>query len=145
MLALIQRVNYARLTIDAQLHAEIGVGLLALIGVEKDDNSANVDKLLEKLLAYRVFADEAGKMNLGLKDIAGDLMLVSQFTLAATTDKGLRPGFSSAMPPAEAEQLYNEMVEKAGQRHAVVRSGVFAADMQIALENNGPVTFMLKV
>ena len=145
MLALIQRVNYARLTIDAQLHAEIGVGLLALIGVEKDDNSANVDKLLEKLLAYRVFADEAGKMNLGLKDIAGDLMLVSQFTLAATTDKGLRPGFSSAMPPAEAEQLYNEMVKKAGQRHAVVRSGVFAADMQIALENNGPVTFMLKV
>ena len=145
MLALIQRVNYARLTIDAQLHAEIGVGLLALIGVEKDDNSAKVDKLLEKLLAYRVFADEAGKMNLGLKDIAGDLMLVSQFTLAATTDKGLRPGFSSAMPPAEAEQLYNEMVEKAGQRHAVVRSGVFAADMQIALENNGPVTFMLKV
>ena len=144
MLALIQRVNYARLSIDNQQHAEIGVGLLALIGVEKDDSSASVDKLLDKLLAYRVFADEEGKMNLGLQDIDGELMLVSQFTLAATTDKGLRPGFSSAMPPQEAELLYNEMVDKARQRHTVVASGVFAADMQIALENNGPVTFMLK-
>lgn len=144
MLALIQRVNYARLSIDDQLHSEIGAGLLALIGVEKDDDSQAVDKLLDKLLAYRVFADSDGKMNLGLKDIDGDLMLVSQFTLAATTDKGLRPGFSSAKPPVEAEALFNELVEKAKQKHRTVETGVFAADMQIALENDGPVTFMLK-
>lgn len=144
MLALIQRVNYARLSIDDQLHSEIGIGLLALIGVEKEDDSASVDKLLNKLLAYRVFADDEDKMNLGLKDIQGDLMLVSQFTLAASTDKGLRPGFSSAKPPVEAEQLFDEMVNKAKQQHGRVQSGVFAADMQIVLENNGPVTFMLK-
>ena len=144
MLALIQRVNYARLSIDDQLHSEIGAGLLALIGVEKHDESQAVDKLLDKLLAYRIFADADGKMNLGLKDIDGDLMLVSQFTLAATTDKGLRPGFSSAKPPAEAEALFNELVNKAKQKHRTVETGVFAADMQIALENDGPVTFMLK-
>ena len=144
MLALIQRVNYARLRIDERLHCEIDKGLLALIGIEKDDNSASVDKLLSKLLAYRIFADQDGKMNLGLQDIDGDLLLVSQFTLAASTDKGLRPGFSSAKPPAEAELLFNELVKKAKERHGVVESGVFAADMQIALENDGPVTFMLK-
>lgn len=144
MLALIQRVNYARLSIDDSLHCEIGKGLLALIGIEKTDDSASVDKLLSKLLAYRVFSDDEGKMNLGLQGINGELMLVSQFTLAATTDKGLRPGFSSAKPPAEAELLFNELVNKARAKHAVVESGVFAADMQIALENDGPVTFMLK-
>ncbi len=144
MLALIQRVNYARLSIEERLHCEIDKGLLALIAIEKEDDSASADKLLSKLLAYRVFVDEGGKMNLGLQDIEGDLMLVSQFTLAASTDKGLRPGFSSAKPPAEAEPLFNELVEKAKERHRVVESGVFAADMQIALENDGPVTFMLK-
>lgn len=144
MLALIQRVNYARLSIENSLHAEIGVGLLALVGIEKDDSTESVDKLVDKILAYRVFSDEEGKMNLSLKDIEGELMLVSQFTLAATTDKGLRPGFSSAKPPAEAEVLYDKMVSRAQQIHGSVVSGVFAADMQIALENNGPVTFLLK-
>lgn len=145
MLALIQRVNYARLQIDQSLHGEIGVGLLAFVGMEKHDDNASMTRMVDKILAYRVFADEEGKMNLGLKDIDGDLMLVSQFTLAASTDKGLRPGFSSAMPPAPAEALYDDMVKRAQQMHGSVVSGVFAADMQIALENNGPVTFMLKV
>ncbi|MEQ8315149.1 MAG: D-aminoacyl-tRNA deacylase [Gammaproteobacteria bacterium] len=145
MLALIQRVNYARLRIENSLHGEIGVGLLALVGIEKDDSVESIDKLVDKILAYRVFSDEEGKMNLSLKDIEGELMLVSQFTLAATTDKGLRPGFSSAKPPAEAEMLYDKMVSRAQQIHGSVVSGVFAADMQIALENNGPVTFLLKV
>ena len=145
MLALIQRVNYARLQIEGALHGEIGMGLLALIGIEKQDDVTSMTRMVDKILAYRVFSDEEGKMNLGLKDINGELMLVSQFTLAASTDKGLRPGFSSAMPPARAQELYNLMVEHAQQLHDPVVSGVFAADMQIALENNGPVTFMLKV
>ena len=143
MLALIQRVNWSRLVIDGETHAEIGPGLLALVGMEKADDSAAADKLLHKVLSYRVFADAEGKMNLGLKDVGGELLLVSQFTLAASTSKGLRPSFSSAMPPAEAEALYNELVAKARASYDKVQSGVFAADMQIALENNGPVTFML--
>lgn len=144
MIALIQRVNYARLSIDKKLHAEIETGLLALIGIEKNDDSAAAEKLLKKILAYRVFGDDSGKMNLSLQDIGGGLMLVSQFTLAASTDKGLRPGFSSAMPPADAEILYDEMLGMAQAAHSPVVSGVFAADMNIALENNGPVTFSLR-
>lgn len=144
MIALIQRVNYARLTIGGESHAEIDRGLLALIGVEKSDDTAAAEKLLHKILAYRAFGDEEGKMNLSLKDVGGGLMLVSQFTLAASTDKGLRPSFSSAMPPAKAEALYDELVEKARAAYSPVCSGVFAADMNIALENNGPVTFLLR-
>ena len=144
MLALIQRVNYARLNIDAALHAEIGRGVLALIGVEKGDTEASAERLLERLLAYRIFPDAEDKMNLSLADIEGDLMLVSQFTLAANTDKGLRPSFSSAKSPAEAQALYEHMVGLARERHVNVASGVFAADMQISLENDGPVTFLLK-
>ena len=144
MLALIQRVNWARVVISGEVHAEIGEGLLALIGVEKEDDSAAADKLLHKILSYRVFADVEGKMNLGLKDKGGELLLVSQFTLAASTTKGLRPGFSTAKPPAEAEVLYDELVSKAQKEYGPVQSGVFAADMQVALENNGPVTFMLR-
>lgn len=144
MIALIQRVNWAQVHIEDKLQAEIGQGLLALIGVEKEDTSATADKLLKKLLAYRVFSDSEGKMNLDIKDIGGDLLLVSQFTLAATTDKGLRPGFSSAKEPGEAEEIYNYLVSQAGSEHEFVESGVFAADMQVALENDGPVTFILK-
>ena len=144
MIGLIQRVNWSRLSIDGDLHAEIGAGLLALVGIEKEDASRDVEKLLHKLLSYRVFADGEGRMNLGLKDTGGELLLVSQFTLAASTTKGLRPGFSSAMPPQQAEQLFDELVSKAHQDHGAVRSGVFGADMQIALENNGPVTFLLR-
>ncbi|HAS49436.1 MAG TPA: D-tyrosyl-tRNA(Tyr) deacylase, partial [Gammaproteobacteria bacterium] len=103
MIALIQRVNWAQVHIEGSLHADIGQGLLALIGIEKDDDDRLAQKLLDKILAYRIFGDNDGKMNLDLKDIGGDLMLVSQFTLAAETEKGLRPGFSTAKPPAEAE------------------------------------------
>lgn len=144
MIGLIQRVNWSRLSIDGALHAEISAGLLALVGIEKEDASSDVEKLLHKLLSYRVFADGEGRMNLGLKDTGGELLLVSQFTLAASTTKGLRPGFSSAKPPQQAEQLFDELVSKAHQDHGAVRSGVFGADMQIALENNGPVTFLLR-
>ena len=144
MIGLIQRVNWSRLTIGGELHAGINAGLLALVGIEKEDSSSDVDKLLRKLLCYRIFADEEGKMNLGLKETGGELLLVSQFTLAASTSKGLRPGFSSAKPPDQAERLFDELVTKASQNHGTVQSGVFGADMQIALENNGPVTFLLR-
>lgn len=145
MIALIQRVNWAQVKIENSLHADIGQGLLALIGIEKNDDDALAQKLLEKILAYRVFSDSEGKMNLDLKDIGGDLLLVSQFTLAAETQKGLRPGFSTAKPPAEAELIYDKLVLAAKEQHEFVQSGEFGADMQVGLENDGPVTFILQV
>lgn len=145
MIALLQRVNWARMTIDGRQHCETGKGLVVFVGIEKDDDENRTDRLLHRLLSYRVFADSDGKMNLSLLDIGGDLLLVSQFTLAATTDKGLRPGFSSAMPPAEAEPLYNYMVKQAATHSITLATGVFGADMKVALENDGPVTFMLRV
>lgn len=145
MIAVIQRVNWARVKIDKQLHAEIRQGLLAFIAVEKEDSNDLADKLLEKILSYRIFADFEGKMNLSLKDSSGDLMLISQFTLAANTNKGLRPSFSSAKSPVEAEQIYQHLVASAIKQHESVRSGKFAANMQISLENDGPVTFILRV
>ena len=144
MLALIQRVNFTRIRIDGQLHAEIGKGLLAFVGVEALDEKPQADKLLDKLLAYRVFADADGKMNLDLASIKGELMMVSQFTLAANTRKGLRPSFSSAKSPAEAKTIYEYFVNSALEKHGVVKSGKFAADMKIELENDGPVTFILR-
>ena len=114
MIGLLQRVNWGRLIIDGQVRGEIGKGLVVLVGLEKDDDEAKADRLLHRLLSYRVFGDADDKMNLSLLDIGGELLLVSQFTLAATTDKGLRPGFSSAMPPALAESLYDYLVQQAG-------------------------------
>jgi len=145
VIALIQRVNWAQVHIDSTLHAGIQQGLLALIGIEKEDDDKLAQKLLDKILAYRIFADAGGKMNLDLKDIGGDLMLVSQFTLAAETQKGLRPGFSSAKPPCEAEVIYDKLVQAAQEQYEFVQSGMFGADMQVSLENDGPVTFILKV
>jgi len=145
VIALIQRVNWAQVHIDGALHAEISQGLLALIGIEKDDDDKRAQRLLDKILAYRIFADAGGKMNLGLKDVGGELMLVSQFTLAAETQKGLRPGFSSAKPSDQAEVIYDRLEQAARERHKVVQSGKFGADMQVSLENDGPVTFILKV
>ena len=145
MIAVIQRVNWAQVYIDSTLHADIGQGILALIGIEKEDDDKLAQKLLDKILAYRIFADSEGKMNLDLKDIGGDLMLVSQFTLAAETEKGLRPGFSTAKPPAQAEAIYDKLEQAAREQHEFVRSGKFGADMQVSLENDGPVTFILKV
>lgn len=144
MLALIQRVTSAKVEINGVVAGEIGQGLLVLLGVEKDDTEAHADKLLQKVLAYRVFADADAKMNLSLTDVNGGLLVVSQFTLAADTGRGLRPSFSSAKPPAEAQQLYDYFVSQARALHDTVETGEFAADMQVSLTNDGPVTFMLK-
>ncbi len=145
MIGLLQRVNWGRLTIDGQVRGEIGKGLVVLVGIERDDDEAKADRLLHRLLSYRVFGDADGKMNLSLQDIGGDLLLVSQFTLAATTDKGLRPGFSSAMHPALAEPLYDYLVRQASVSGVRLATGVFGADMKVALENDGPVTFSLRI
>ncbi len=144
MIALLQRVNWAQVDIDARQFSRIEKGLVALLGIEDDDDEPIADRLLDKLLAYRVFADDDDKMNLSLRDIDGGLMLVSQFTLAADTNKGLRPSFSSAKPPAQAEPLYDYLVDRARQLHSKVVTGCFAANMQISLQNDGPVSFILK-
>lgn len=144
MLGLIQRVEQARVDVSGETVGEIKQGLLLLLGVEKGDDHTSADALLKKVLAYRVFADAEGKMNLNVQQAGGGLLVVSQFTLAADTRKGLRPSFSSAAPPALAEQLYDYFVERAKQLHNPVATGVFAADMQVSLTNDGPVTFMLR-
>jgi len=143
MLALIQRVTAAQVEIEGCITGAIGQGLLVFLGVEKNDSREDADKLLKKVLAYRVFSDADEKMNLSLSDIAGGLLVVSQFTLAADTGKGLRPSFSSAKPPQEAQALYNYFVEQAQSIHSVVATGEFAANMKVSLTNDGPVTFLL--
>jgi D-tyrosyl-tRNA(Tyr) deacylase len=144
MLALIQRVSRASVTVDSTVISEIGPGLLLLLGVEKEDGRSEAERLLKKVLAYRVFPDSEGRMNLSLQQAGGGLLVVSQFTLAADTNKGLRPSFSSAKPPAEAEVLYEYFVAQARSQHADVGQGSFGADMQVSLVNDGPVTFLLK-
>lgn len=142
MIALIQRVTQASVRVERQIVGEIGSGLLVLLGIEKEDNREKADRLLEKVLHYRVFSDENGKMNLNVHQIQGEVLVVSQFTLVADTGKGLRPGFSNGAPPALAEELYEYFVEKCGQKIAT-SAGRFAADMQVSLVNDGPVTFWL--
>ena len=144
MKVLIQRVKQASVVVEGQTIGAIDQGLLALVGVERDDSDAAVEKMLHKLLHYRVFSDADGKMNLDLQQINGGLLLVSQFTLAAETRKGLRPGFSSAAAPAEGERLFNQLVTKAQSAWPNVATGQFGADMQVALVNDGPVTFLLE-
>ncbi|RDB42195.1 D-tyrosyl-tRNA(Tyr) deacylase [Halomonas sp. DQ26W] len=144
MKALIQRVRRASVVVDQRTVGAIDRGLLALVGVEKGDDEAAADKLLHKLLHYRVFADEADKMNLDLQQVDGGLLLVSQFTLAADTRKGLRPSFSSAAPPAEGERLFHYLLERAQAAWPKVACGEFAANMQVELINDGPVTFLLE-
>jgi len=145
MLALIQRVTGAAVRVDGEVVGAIGPGLLALIGVEPGDGEAQVARMAERLLGYRVFADEAGRMNLGLGDTGGGLLLVSQFTLAADTRSGMRPGFSTAAPPELAEPVFNRLVAVCRQNHAPgVETGRFGAHMVISLVNDGPVTFLLK-
>jgi D-aminoacyl-tRNA deacylase len=145
MLALIQRVTEAKVTVDGQTVGAIGPGLLALIGVEPGDGATQVAKLGDRLLRYRVFSDAAGKMNLSLADIGGGLLLVSQFTLAADTSSGLRPSFSSAAPPAEAALIFDELAAYCRQKHAnSVETGKFGAHMVVSLVNDGPVTFLLR-
>lgn len=144
MIALIQRVTAAKVEVEGEITGKIGKGLLVLLGVEKEDNHAKAEKLLEKVLNYRVFSDEDGKMNLNVKQAGGAILVVSQFTLAADTQKGLRPSFSKGASPALAEEMYDYFVEKCGQKISTF-TGRFAADMQVSLTNDGPVTFWLSI
>jgi D-tyrosyl-tRNA(Tyr) deacylase len=144
MIALIQRVNYASLSINGKQYSSIDKGLVVLLGIEKSDTRAQGEKLLQKVLDYRVFADAEGRMNLSVTAIGGQVMLVSQFTLAADTGRGLRPSFTSAMPPSEAEALYHDLVRWFKASYPQVVTGQFGADMKILLENDGPVTFSLR-
>jgi len=145
MIALLQRVNHADVTVDGKQIARIKQGLLVFIGIERGDSQLQADKLLKKLLAYRVFSDENDKMNLSLQDVNGGLLLVPQFTLAADTRSGLRPSFSSAASPAEGDKLFAYFCQQAKQQYNNVTTGQFGADMQVSLTNNGPVTFWLQI
>ncbi|WP_318459797.1 D-aminoacyl-tRNA deacylase [Photobacterium leiognathi] len=145
MIALIQRVSEASVTVDGHITGSIGKGLLVLLGVEKGDDEAKAQKLRDKVLGYRVFSDEDGKMNLNVQQAGGSVLVVSQFTLAADTKKGMRPGFSSGAAPTEAERLYEYFVEQCKAKEIQTETGIFAADMQVALNNDGPVTFWLQV
>lgn len=142
MIALIQRVTAAKVEVEGEITGQIGKGLLVLLGVEKEDNHAKAEKLSEKVLNYRVFSDEDGKMNLNVQQAGGAILVVSQFTLAADTQKGLRPSFSKGASPALAEEMYDYFVEKCGQKISTF-TGRFATDMQVSLTNDGPVTFWL--
>jgi D-tyrosyl-tRNA(Tyr) deacylase len=145
MLSLIQRVTQASVSVDDQTVGAIGPGLLALVAVEPGDGEAQFGRMAERLLGYRVFADEAGKMNQSLADTGGGLLLVSQFTLAADTRSGMRPSFTTAAPPEQAERGYNRLVEICREKHpAGVETGRFGAHMVISLINDGPVTFLLR-
>lgn len=145
MIALIQRVQHASVVVDGNTLGEIGAGILAFIGVEKEDNEARAQRLLERLLNYRIFADSEDKMNLSLRDINGGLLLVPQFTLAADTQKGNRPSFSSAATPEQGQRLFDYFVVRAKNNYESVQTGRFGADMKVSLLNDGPVTFWLQV
>ena len=142
MIALIQRVTQAKVEVGGEVVGQIGKGLLVLLGVEKDDDRAKADKLAEKVLNYRVFSDENDKMNLNVQQVAGEVLVVSQFTLGADTQKGLRPSFSKGATPSLANELYEYFTQKCGEK-VKVECGRFAADMQVSLVNEGPVTFWL--
>ena len=144
MIALIQRVSSAKVEVDGEIVGQIGKGLLVLLGVEKDDDRQKADKLAEKVLNYRVFSDADDKMNLNVQQVAGEVLVVSQFTLVADTQKGLRPSFSKGATPSLANELYEYFAQKCGEK-VEVECGRFAADMQVSLTNNGPVTFWLQV
>lgn len=143
MIALIQRVSSAKVEVDGEIVGQIGKGLLVLLGVEKDDDRQKADKLAEKVLNYRVFSDADDKMNLNIQQVAGEVLVVSQFTLVADTQKGLRPSFSKGATPSLANELYEYFAQKCGEK-VKVECGRFAADMQVSLTNNGPVTFWLQ-
>jgi len=144
MIALLQRVSMARVDIAAEPIAAIDQGLLVFVAVEPGDNETQAERLLQRILGYRVFADADGRMNLSVTDIKGGLLLVPQFTLAADTSGGMRPGFSTAATPEMGERLFNYLVERAEQLYSPVGSGCFGADMQVSLTNDGPVTFWLR-
>ncbi len=143
MIALIQRVSEARVTVAGDTVGAIGRGILALVGVEQGDSEARAQRLVERILGYRIFPDTEGRMNLSVRDVGGGLLLVSQFTLVADTKKGMRPSFSYAAPPEEGRRLFEHLVALARAAHPVVATGRYGADMQVALVNDGPVTFWL--
>lgn len=145
MIGLLQRVSEASVRVEGETVGEIGRGLLVLVGVERGDSEAEADRLLQRMLGYRVFPDAQDKMNLSLADIGGGLLLVPQFTLPADTRKGTRPSFTPAAPPVEGERLFTYLLEKARVSHSGVAAGRFGADMKVALVNDGPVTFWLHV
>ena len=145
MIALLQRVAQAQVVVDGQVVGAIGPGLMVLVCAERNDTEKQADALLEKLLNYRVFADEAGKMNKSVRDVAGGLLLVPQFTLAADTRSGTRPSFTPAAAPEEGRRLFDCFLQNARNKHAVVESGQFGAHMSVSLTNDGPVTFWLQV
>lgn len=145
MIGLLQRVSHASVKVDGNEVGAINRGLMVLLGVEKGDSEAQADRLLERLLGYRVFPDADDKMNLSLRDVDGGLLLVPQFTLPADTRKGTRPSFSTSAPPDEGQRLFDYLVAKARQAHSRIETGRFGADMQVSLINDGPVTFWLQV
>ena len=145
MIGLLQRVSHAKVLVDTRTVWSIDAGLMVLVAVERGDTEQQADRLLERLLTYRVFADAEGRMNRSLQDTGGGLLLVSQFTLAADTRKGTRPGFSPAAEPQEGKRLFEYLVARARERHRVVETGEFGAHMQVTLTNDGPVTFWLQV
>ena len=144
MIGLLQRVTQARVEIADSLVGEVSKGLLVFLGVERGDTEKQADRLLERLLGYRVFEDETGRMNLSLRDIQGGMLIVPQFTLPADTQKGTRPSFTPAAAPEDGERLYDYFVAQAKAAHADIATGQFGADMQVSLTNDGPVTFWLK-
>lgn len=145
MIGLLQRVSEARVVVADATVGEIGRGLLVLLGVEKGDREPQADRLLERLLGYRVFPDAEDRMNLSLRDVQGDLLIVPQFTLAADTAKGMRPSFTPAAEPDEGSRLFEYLLDRARAAHVAVASGRFGADMKVHLVNDGPVTFWLRV
>ena len=144
MKALLQRVSSSKVEVEGRVVGQINKGLLVFIGIEKKDDIISSDKMIKKILSYRVFSDSDDKMNLSVGDINGDLLIISQFTLAADTKNGTRAGFSTAMPPKDAENLYNYFLEKTKSMATVTESGIFGADMKVSLVNDGPVTFLLE-
>lgn len=144
MIALLQRVSDAKVVVDGATVGVIGAGLMVLVCAERNDTEKDADTLLTKMLGYRVFSDDAGKMNRSVTDVAGGLLLVPQFTLAADTKSGTRPSFTPAAAPADGLRLFNYFVEQARLRHATVQTGQFGADMKVTLTNDGPVTFWLQ-
>jgi D-tyrosyl-tRNA(Tyr) deacylase len=144
MIALLQRVSHAELTVDGKPVGAIGSGLLVLVGVRPIDDEVSARRLLARVLRYRVFPDHAGKMNLSLTQVNGQLLLVPQFTLAADTTKGLRPGFSTAAPPEQGLRLFQALVQAARDELGTVETGLFGANMQVSLTNDGPVTIWLE-
>ena len=144
MKALLQRVSTSKVEVEGRVVGQINKGLLVFIGIEKKDDIISSDKMVKKILSYRVFSDSDDKMNLSVSDINGDLLIISQFTLAADTKNGTRAGFSTAMPPTEAEKLYNYFLEKTQSMGTITESGIFGADMKVSLVNDGPVTFLLE-